>query len=288
MSTNFWTMVTAIVALATAVAGGITYIITNRPNRKHLAIIVAVTASIVLVAVILYEITDGQIPFFRASNATPNASPTLIVTATLEPSPTLNTVTPVASNFAFDFENGAQGWGTSEGSFKLARVDVVTSPIHSGRNALQITTSLLGDANAAYSSTKEVYRHTEATVYFSQVTPNGFTTPGPYNLSRKQVSCFVYLPSGLATNGDHQTYIRVFVKDTKFANDFSTAVNIDPSVVNKWIQLTFVVGADPNNAFSNFDPTKVNALGIRVETPDGSTMSYTGPFYIDDCSIQHP
>src|SRR5258706_544365 len=143
----------------------------------------------------------------------------------------------------------------------------------------------LSNTNPLYNGLKEVYRHTEATVYFDQVPPNGFSVPGPYNLSGKRVSCFVFLPSRLATEDNHQTYIRIFVKDTKFANDFSTAVNIDPSVTNRWIQLSFIVGAESGNADRSFDPTRVNAIGIRIETPDGSTMSYNGTFYIDDCSI---
>lgn len=196
------------------------------------------------------------------------------------------TATPKATpipGVTFDFETGVQNWGTSEGQYKLARVDVTTQHARSGKQALEVTTSLLGGKNSAYTPDKEVYRHTETVVYFNKTILNGFSSPGPYNLEGKQISCFVYLPHGLET-----TFIRIFVKDTKYANDFSKVVDINSSNIDKWLQLTFVVGSDPNDADTNFDASKVNALGVRIETPDSAMLSYTGSFYIDDCTIEHP
>ncbi len=273
LNSKIWIMLGELVVLAIAAAGEIAAALsnTNRSNRKQLTITVAIIATVVAGVMILYQISDELSAFSLTT------TPALL--------PSMNIMTAAPSVFAFNFENGTQHWGTSEGNFKLAKVGVTTRPVHSGRYALQITTALLGNANPLYNGLKEVYRHTEATVYFDQVPPNGFSVPGPYNLSGKRVSCFVFLPSRLATEDNHQTYIRIFVKDTKFANDFSTAVNIDPSVTNRWIQLSFIVGAESGNADRSFDPTRVNAIGIRIETPDGSTMSYNGTFYIDDCSI---
>jgi hypothetical protein len=218
----------------------------------------------------------------RQSSPPPNAQSTSDITsskATSEPTS--------STTFAFDFETGTQNWGTSEGAFKLAKVDLTNNPVHSGTHALQVTTALLGDGNPAYTPTKEVYRHTEAKVYFDQRAPNGFNIRGPYNLTGKQVSCFVYLPGGLAPEGNPQAYIKLFVKDKKFANDFSKAVDIDASHLERWFLLSFVIGADKTDADATFDATQVNALGVRIDTVSKSTLDYTGPFYIDDCAIEH-
>lgn len=218
-------LITAAATIIAAVIGGI-FVLHSGARDQSTAAVASTTVSTALTS------TQGISTNIPVSTATPSAIITSI-------SPT---------GYAFDFENGTQNWGTSEGSYKLATVDLTTNPVHSGSHALKITTALLGDANPAYTANKEVYRHTEATVYFSQAAPNGFDTPGPYNLKGKRVSCYVYLPSGLANGGAQQPYIRVFVKDVNFHDDFSTAVAINQTTVSHWLLLSFIVGADPNNA----------------------------------------
>jgi hypothetical protein len=273
---TFWTMLGVLIALAIAVAGEMTAAFSkpNHRDRKRYATIIAIMATVLASMLVSYQLLDGQ-----------SAFPS---TVTLVAIPSINTTVLTPSDLAFNFENGKQHWGTSEGNFKPTKVGVTTNPVHSGRYALQITTVLLGNANPFFNASKEVYRHTEATVYFDQGTPNGFSVLGPYNLRGKRVSCFVFLPSGLATGDDYQNYVRIFVKDIKFANDFSTAIKIDLSVTDHWIQLSLVVGTEINNADASFDPTRVNAMGIRIETSDNSTTNYNGAFYIDDCIIQTP
>lgn len=268
-----------------------------KPSFKIDAVIIAAlitAAATIIAAVIGVVLHNGTRDQPTALVATPTTQTALVPTQSTTTNTPVSTATPSTivtsispTGYAFDFENGTQNWSTSEGSYKLATVGLTTNPVHSGSHALKITTVLLGDANPAYTANKEVYRHTEATVYFSQAAPNGFDTPGPYNLARKRVSCYVYLPSGLAGGGAQLAYIRIFIRDVSYHNDFSTAVTIDQTAVNHWLLLTLVVGADPNNADSGFDATKVNAMGVRIDTPSGSTLNYTGPFYIDDCSIQH-
>src|SRR5438552_18639341 len=108
----------------------------RRPRR------ITVTA-LCLIAFISLWLTD-------CSTSSTQAGPTAAPKATSIPGVT------------FDFETGVQNWGTSEGQYKLARVDVTTQHTHSGKQALEVTTSLLGGKNSAYTPDKEVYRHTEA------------------------------------------------------------------------------------------------------------------------------
>lgn len=225
----------------------------------------------------------------KPCNSPPCPTPTLTVTS----SPTATvaatvTATSIPSQFAYDFESGVQGWSTSEGQFNTSiMVTTTTNPVHSGSHALQVTTRLVGNANPAFSTLPgdtpakgNLYSHTEAVVYFDQSKPNGFSAPGPYDLRGKTVSCYVFFPSTLATGDNVPPYVRLFVKDKKFANAFSQAVSIDPQHTQEWFQLSLTVSSD-----ASFDASLVNALGVRLETPDGSKIDYTGPFYIDDCSI---
>jgi hypothetical protein len=246
-----------------------------------------VPALIGAVAVIIAAFISGIfiLQASKQSSSSPNSPATSAITT-----PKVTSEPTSSTTFAFDFETSTQNWGTSEGAFKLAKVDLTNNPVHSGTHALQVTTAFLGDGNPAYTPDKEVYQHTEATVYFDQVAPNGFDMPGPYNLAGKTVSCFVFLPSGLAPEGNPQAYIRLFVKSKKgslLPNDFGKAVSIDASRVERWFLLSFVIGADRNDADADFDATQVIALGVRIDTVSKSTLNYTGPFYIDDCTIEH-
>lgn len=220
----------------------------------------------------------GQ-PFSQSASTIKTSTATVAATVT---------ATSIPSQFAYDFESGVQGWSTSEGQFNTSiMVTTTTNPVHSGSHALQVTTRLVGNANPAFSTLPgdtpakgNLYSHTEAVVYFDQSKPNGFSAPGPYDLRGKTVSCYVFFPSTLATGDNVPPYVRLFVKDKKFANAFSQAVSIDPQHTQEWFQLSLTVSSD-----ASFDASLVNALGVRLETPDGSKIDYTGPFYIDDCSI---
>ena len=194
------------------------------------------------------------------------------------PSPTIPPSVSIPSQIVFDFESGTQNWGTSEGNYKLAQVSTTSNPVHMGGHSLQITTELFGDTSQAYADAatpsngeKTVYLHTEATVYFD-----------PIDLSGKTISCYLYLPAGLV-NTPHETYVRLFAKDASYRNNYSQAVNIaNDYTINNWFSISLPVGI---NADLGFDSHTVKGFGLRVETPSGSTLNYTGNYYIDDCVV---
>lgn len=204
--------------------------------------------------------------------------------------PTLNTQcpNPIVTNptlIGFDFEIGIECWNTSEESYKLAQLDVTSLIAHSGARSLVVTTELFGDrspqvAKITDKNKREVYQHTEVTAYFGSAIPEGYSTPGPYDLTGKTLSCFVYLPSQLTIAGRPWPYVRIFAKDAGYANLFGQALDIDTTQVNKWIQLSLVVKSQ-----GDFDATLTNAIGIRIETKPGSKLRYIGPIFIDDCTI---
>lgn len=229
---------------------------------------ILVAAIFVVLLGILVRPIFLPLPFF-SSRTTP--TPTTSLTATVSTN----------SHFAYDFENGTtQGWDTSEGQYKLAALQVVSDPVRKGNHVLQVMTKLTGDTN------NEVYRHTNTKVYFTQGIPAGFSDSSPQNFQGKQVSCEVYLPQGLASGSPPPT-ISISVKDTSQRNDTGKPIPIDASIVGKWMQLSFIVGQYQGDADQGFDGTHVFSIGVQIVVPPGSTLNYTGPFYVDNCILPH-
>src|SRR5258706_12802643 len=117
--------------------------------------------------------------------------------------------------------------------------------------------------------------------------PAGSDLFGPYNFAGKHISCFLYLPDALAK----EVFVQIFVKDTNsvlhhFAGtEYSQPYSIDSSRTGKWVEISYQVGTgtpDPKG----FNPAEVEAMGIRIETNTGSHLTFTGSFFIDDCTIK--
>jgi hypothetical protein len=192
------------------------------------------------------------------------------------------TVTP--SFVGYDFETDTAGWNTSEGDYKRAILSTTTLIAYNGSQALVLDTELYGNGSLEFANhgQEDIYRHTETLVYFNQI-PEGIDYPGPYDLTGKRLSCFIYLPVGLiAPNNATPAYVRLILKDKNFANQFSEPVMINNETTEQWLELIYVVNPDSN---SDFDITQVNAMGVRLDSLNDSTVSYSGPIYIDYCTI---
>jgi len=248
----------------------------RRRNRGLSNAIIA--ALITTVGAIVVAVITVLIPIlFRPGTSTPTASPS--VNSSTTPTQTAS----VQQQYAYDFEQGTtEGWDTTEGSEKLATLQVVSDPVGSGNHVLQVITVLNGNSNF----NNGINLHTEAKVYFTQKMPQGFNNPPPYNFFGKQVSCQVYLPPQLASGSPPATII-IFVKDANQRNDSGKPMTIDASAVGKWTQISLVVGEYPVDADQGFDGTQIIGVGIRIAVPAGSSLNYTGPFYIDNCILPH-
>lgn len=175
----------------------------------------------------------------------------------------------------FDFESGTETWTTSEGEYKLAELDTSRDVVCVGSQSLELTTEL-------YIGPQEVFRVTEAVAYFGNAIPVGMDHPGPYNLEGKEVSCNVFLPTELVSEGNPEAYVRLFVKDHVHANQYGTALDATPQTTGAWQHLSLIVSNDG----SEFDPTHVNAMGLRFELQHGSTIDFEGQIFIDGCEIE--
>jgi len=187
---------------------------------------------------------------------------------------------PLTTQSGYNFETDMQYWTTSEGSFKPITLTTTTQVVYSGVQALQLNPNLRGGDT-------DIYQHTETVAYFNNAIPEGFSTSGPYDLTGKAVSCFVYLPSELAPSGNPQAYIQLFVKDKDFRNQFNPALDIVPANVNQWLQLNLTVGQG-GGMDNGFDSQQINALGISIKLHHQATLNYAGSLYIDHCAIQQP
>lgn len=201
------------------------------------------------------------------------STPADILTTTPTSAPPKST-----SQYGYNFESGTQNWTTSEGGFKPITVTTTNQVVYSGVQALQLNPNLRGGDT-------DIYQHTETVAYFNNTIPEGFGASGPYDLTGKSVSCFVYLPSELAPSSNPQAYIQLFVKDKDFRNQFNAALDIVPANVNKWLQLNLTVGQG-DGMDNGFNSQQSNALGISIKLHNQATLNYAGPLYIDHCAIQ--
>ncbi len=197
------------------------------------------------------------------------------------------TATPYVSHAAYDFEDGTEGWTVTEAGQKPATLNVTTRYAMSGTHALEVDAPLAGEASpgfAALPGIPNAYTHTEAVVFFDAHPPAGRPPAATYDLSGgAQVTCFVYIPHALTVIGPFETFVRIFVKDSAFANSYSTYINIDAAHVDRWFAISLTVGDNPD---AHFNASQVHGLGVRLETPTGSTLAAQSPWYIDDCTIQ--
>ena len=181
----------------------------------------------------------------------------------------------------YTFEEDTENWGTSEGAYKLATLEVSQEEVCKGRQSLKLTTELRSDEG-------EVYRETEAVGYFDNAVPQGMDHPGPYDLTGNRVSCYVYVPEDLAMEPP-QAFYNLFIKDTAFGNQYNARLYMTEDTADTWQQMELIVG-ERNDGYidDGFDTTNVRALGIVIGIVEGSPIRFTGPVYIDHCEIEYP
>lgn len=220
---------------------------------------------------------------FFWSERSPGSAPQTQTNGEAEVSPP-NQIPSTAEQFVgYEFEGESPGWTTSEGDFKIATLSQTSELAHSGGQALELYTELYGPLSKVFSErgSLDVLRHTEAVGYFSQAPPL-MGESGPYDFEGYGASCYVFLPEPLAA-ASPPAYIRLFVKDVASANLFGDTIDITPSVTGDWFELNVVIIDEQD---SGFDASNVAALGIRLDTPDGSDIAYEGSIFIDDCSFK--
>lgn len=220
-------------------------------------------------------------PTIAPSSTNTPVPPTPTIPPTATPQPTY-THTPIPGWVGYDFESGVQGWRNNSGCYP-ATLGTDSGIVYEGNQALVFIAELAETCASGDSGCQCV--EIEKDFYY---TIPGMSTPGPYNLTGKKVSCYVYLPSGLLSPGNPQVYVTIYVKDSSFKNLKGHAVNVTSSNVDQWSELSLVIG-DPSTYSlieTGFGFDNVYIIGIRVELQDNSPFIYNGPIYIDYCGIE--
>lgn len=186
---------------------------------------------------------------------------------------------PLSSNdFSYTFDNNAQvgDWVTSDSNINGSSLSRETSIVHSGGGSLKVNTYLLGNQSSG-----DAYNHTEIVTYFK-------SPPYVYNFSGKKASCWVYVPSSMATDF---VYVSLFVKSVQGSDSYSNQDGPKAFIndhLGTWFQLSLTIGQPGPSDYVDpqFDSTRTAAFGVLIKA-DGNSPSTTKniQFYIDDCTI---
>ena len=112
---------------------------------------------------------------------------------------------PSATDQRYDFETGVQGWTNSTYQYGQAVTSVVQSSVQAalGTYSLRLNTDLIG--SDTYKSNGEAY------VDMRYSPPSGVSTP--VNLNGKEVTVWVYCPTGSRGDNSKPNGIQIFIKD---------------------------------------------------------------------------
>lgn len=222
----------------------------------------------------------------------PTPLPTRTPTPTPLPTITLDPNLKDDSQYGFEIRQGDWTVQTYEDSQAVRSIQYVYQPDHPvylGQYALQLNVNLVPkDLNLSKGET-----------YVDVVThPPLDNTVGPYDLSNKAITCWVYLPKeAYSINNNPWIGLQVFAKDN-FAGDggpraeYGDWTRVAPNDVDKWIRITLKPRTFPSpngwiDEKRGFDPTAINVIGVKIGVDDSyadPSVSYAGPIYVDACT----
>ncbi len=143
----------------------------------------------------------------------------------------------------YNFETGTDGWAPGTRT---------TAGWYSGAASLQVDISGSGGYSTVY--------------------------PNPTNLQNQAIRVRVYCPAGARGSVPSPNTIRVYLKDSAWANEWTASW---PAVENQWTTLTIWPSTNtPLGGYkdSTFNPTAVRQIGVQFMN---SAVPYTGPIYLD-------
>jgi len=185
----------------------------------------------------------------------------------------------------YSFESGTMGWVPQRDAPDTKAVTAVaqsSGQTRSGRPSLELTVDLTGGNHRTNSKG-------EAFVDMRYNLPNGITTPAPYDLTGRKITCWVYAPPGSAGDANSPNGFQVFVKDENFKSEYGAWENITREREGTWFPIALTPSTQtPPGGYKDpeFNPTRIVLLGVKIGAGGQSTgqMRYTGPVYVDTCN----
>jgi hypothetical protein len=194
---------------------------------------------------------------------------------TPSPEPTTDITEPSVPS-RFNFEDGAMGWKTQDQGNSRAWVQLAQSKERSkdGEFSLKVQTDLDGGDERKGSG--------EVWVDLRQNPPAGLKAP--LDLSKRTLTAWVYASPGSVGDPSKPNGIQMFVKDKKWKAEYGTWQNL---VEGQWNKISLTVGASQPEAGhldSDFDPTQIIGVGVKLGAGGGSKARYRGAVYVDAVS----
>ena len=170
----------------------------------------------------------------------------------------------------YDFETGLEGWRINPYSFAITNVKQSCIYTHRGLCSMEIQLNLRDQAN--YNS-GEVY----------------VTFPAR-DLSGQTLIAWVYAPKGARGHPSLSNGLHLFAQDVTGTQLYGTWHNMWEE---GWFQIALPITRTTPACGSrdlNFDPTRVNRIGVNIGAGSGAGISatYTGSIFIDTISVGMP
>ena len=185
----------------------------------------------------------------------------------------------------FDFESGTQGWiyQTWDDSQGVIRVEQTSAKAKTGNYSLHLDCNLIGGSRTNSKG--------EAFIDLRPNPPDGVSIPA--NLTNKEITCWVYIPSNSAIGDPHRPNgIQFFSKSVanlgtpneKWSAQYGSWNNL-LGRTGSWFEITYKPGLEnPIYGYTEpgFDPSKIVVMGVKIATGTGSTATFKGSVFIDD------
>ncbi|HYY96712.1 MAG TPA: Calx-beta domain-containing protein, partial [Pyrinomonadaceae bacterium] len=147
---------------------------------------------------------------------------------------------------------------------------------HTGAGSLAVAAALIGgDPNRAKG---EVYAD------LKNHPPPGVSAP--LNLANVTARCWVLLPPGSAGNPQAPNGVQLIFKSEGFFSLYSPFQNIRPEWEGKWVEFTANASGPAGFVDSQYDPTKVIEIGLKVSINDASAATLKGTVFLDDFKLE--
>ena len=173
----------------------------------------------------------------------------------------------------FGFEDGPMEWIVQKYKDSRACVRVAHSQeqARSGKGSLEVVVDLVG--GDAIKGKGEVW------INLKESAPKGVKTP--VNLAGRTLSAWVFAPYGARGDLDRPNGFQLFVKDAAWKSYYGSWKNV---IEGQWVRLAIAPGRTaPEGGYADrgFDPARINAIGVKMGSGDGSRAKFEGSIYID-------
>ncbi|MEO0225265.1 MAG: hypothetical protein ABIL76_09280, partial [candidate division WOR-3 bacterium] len=178
----------------------------------------------------------------------------------------------------YGFEDGIKGWQIQNlpGNKAVTSIESTDETSHSGYKSMKIFVNLIPGSS---DNTKG-----EVWIDMRYYPPQGYQDIHfPIDLTNKRVICWIKAPPEAFGEETHANGVQILFKDNNWYSRFSEFTIIHPT--NDWFKVEDVVNKiTPYRGFvdNNFDPSKIQVIGIKIGLGEQSQTPYQGVIYIDD------